>query len=98
GPVPASATSIDALVEWARSRKVARLRVEPDAPAEFAGVLEDRGFHPVSPVQPQASRILKLGPEADLLAAMRQGTRYNIRLAEKKGVTVDEGRDAAELE
>jgi lipid II:glycine glycyltransferase (peptidoglycan interpeptide bridge formation enzyme) len=98
GPVPARAASIDALVEWARSRKVAKLKVEPDAPAEFASVLQERGLHSVSAVQPPASRILTLGPEADMLAGMRQGTRYNIRLAEKKGVVVEEGRDAAELE
>jgi peptidoglycan pentaglycine glycine transferase (the first glycine) len=98
GPLPASATSVDALIEWARSRKVAKLRVEPDAPAELGAVLEERGFRSASPMQPPATRIVKLGPEAEVLAAMRPGTRYNIRLAEKKGVVIEEGCDAAELE
>ena len=32
GPVPATAASVGRLVEWARERKVARLRIEPEAP------------------------------------------------------------------
>src|ERR1700719_2560217 len=32
GPVPATAESIGALVEWARDAKIAKLRLEPEAP------------------------------------------------------------------
>ena len=32
GPVPATAEAVERLLEWARERKVARLRIEPEAP------------------------------------------------------------------
>ncbi|MGB4571544.1 MAG: peptidoglycan bridge formation glycyltransferase FemA/FemB family protein [Rectinemataceae bacterium] len=42
-------------------------------------------------VQPPDTVLLDLGPEeAEILAAMKPKWRYNIRLAEKKGVTVSE--------
>src|ERR1700674_2019828 len=44
GPVPATREAIEALVAWSRSRRFARLRVEPEAPAEFASVLRALGF------------------------------------------------------
>lgn len=58
-------------------------------PSSFAGPM----------VQPWATRVLDLtlSPDA-LLAGMKQKTRYNIRLAEKSGVTVARSRDSAALE
>lgn len=48
------------------------------------------GF-PVSATQPQDTIVVDVSQDDDaLLAAMHQKTRYNIRLAEKKGVTVQE--------
>lgn len=47
------------------------------------------GFAPGSALQPgQTLLIDTVQPRSELLAAMHQKTRYNIRLAEKKGVTV----------
>jgi lipid II:glycine glycyltransferase (peptidoglycan interpeptide bridge formation enzyme) len=43
-------------------------------------------------VQPPSTVLVELGEsEERLLAAMKPKTRYNVRLAEKKGVTVEEG-------
>lgn len=43
-------------------------------------------------IQPPRTILIDLRPTEDnILAAMKQKTRYNIRLAEKKGVTVREG-------
>jgi len=97
GPVPASAAAIDALIEWARAAKVAKLRIEPESPAEFAEVLAERGFVKVDPTQPEHTRILTLRPPDEMLATFKQGRRYNIRAGLRRGVTVEEGKDAAEL-
>ncbi len=46
-------------------------------------------LYPVQPVQPVRSIVLDLTPTEDaLLAAMKEKWRYNLRLAERKGVTV----------
>ena len=97
GPVPAGARQLEQLVEWARRRNLARLRVEPDAGPELSSVLRDLGFRPAPQVQPRHTMIVKLGSEEETLASFNRGTRYNIRLAAKRGVTVDEDADAAEM-
>lgn len=97
GPVPATAASIDALVAWARAAKVAKLRLEPEAPPAFAQVLTERGFMKVDPTQPEHTRIVTLRPPDELLATFKHGRRYNIRAGLRRGVKVDEGKDAAEL-
>lgn len=46
-------------------------------------------------IQPAATVIVDLRPDEDLiLAAMKPKTRYNVRLAERRGVTVEEGTAA----
>ena len=97
GPVPADRQALAGLVAWARQRGLARLRVEPEAGSELAPVLRELGFRPAPQVQPQYTMIVKLGSEEETLASISRGTRYNIRLAEKRGVTVVEGTDAEEL-
>jgi hypothetical protein len=98
GPVPATSEAIDALVDWSRRAKVARITVEPEAPMEFSEVMKERGFKAVPAAQPQYTRILELASPAEMLATFKQGRRYNIRAGERRGVVVEEGRDAAELE
>ena len=53
-------------------------------PAQFPGFV-----HGADPIQPRRTMVVSLeGSEEDWLARMKQKTRYNIRLAEKKEVVV----------
>jgi lipid II:glycine glycyltransferase (peptidoglycan interpeptide bridge formation enzyme) len=97
GPVPSTAESIDALVEWALAARIAKLRLEPEVPVKFADVLAERGFAKVEPTQPEHTRILTLRPADEMLATFKHGRRYNIRTGLKRGVVVEEGKDAEEL-
>jgi lipid II:glycine glycyltransferase (peptidoglycan interpeptide bridge formation enzyme) len=65
-------------------------RVEPSSVAEFQ--IPNSTFH-IPNRQPQHTLILDLTKtEEQLLSDMHSKTRYNIRLAEKKGVEVREGK------
>jgi hypothetical protein len=97
GPVPASVEAVDALVDWARSARMARLVVEPEGPAALADALAERHFTPASAIQPKHTRIVRLRQPDELLKTFRHGRRYNIRAGLKRGVVVREGKDAAEL-
>jgi len=97
GPVPASVEAIDQLVEWAHKAKVARLVIEPEASGPLRDIFKERGFVRTKPTQPQHTRILKLRLPAEMLPTFRHGRRYNIRAGERRGVVVEEGKDAAEL-
>lgn len=97
GPVPATVDAIDSLIEWSRGRRLARIIVEPEASEDFSQGLTARGFAQAAPIQPQHTRILQLGSPDDLLKTFKHGRRYNIRTGIKRGVVVDEGKDAAEL-
>ena len=98
GPVPATSEAVGALVEWASANRIARLTIEPEAPAAFGDVMRERGFSAATPVQPQHTRILKLAPPAEMLATFKHGRLYNIRTGEKRGVVIEQGKDAAVLE
>jgi len=97
GPVPATAAAIERLLEWARERKVTRLRVEPEAPPASGDELKALGFAATAPIQPQHSVIVKLRAPDDMLKTFRHGRRYNIRAGLRRGVVVEEGKHAAEL-
>ena len=77
------------------------LRVEPDfwQGTDEAKALEGSmdGFIPsFATVQPPRTILIPLdGSEEDLLARMNQKTRYNIRLSQKKDLTIEESNDAA---
>jgi lipid II:glycine glycyltransferase (peptidoglycan interpeptide bridge formation enzyme) len=94
--VPAGALA--ELVEWARGRGLARLRVEPEAGPQLADGLRAAGFRRTQDIQPRHTLIVPLAADSELMASFKPKTRYNIRLALKKGVQVEEGTDAAELE
>jgi lipid II:glycine glycyltransferase (peptidoglycan interpeptide bridge formation enzyme) len=86
----------------AYSRGAGMLKIEPRVwqdevpPEEWEALYRRHGCTP-SPdtIQPPRTIVIDLRPsEEEILAAMKQKTRYNIRLAEKKGVTVREGTAA----
>src|SRR5258708_3048150 len=85
GPVPASVEAIDALVEWARDAKIARLVVEPEAPVGLTDALTERGFSAVASIQPQHTRILHLRQPDEMLKTFKHGRRYNIRAGLRRG-------------
>ena len=90
GPVgPPSAALWAAIDAHARARRAVFLKVEPDAWQEEAPA-PPPGFR-ASPhsVQPPRTIVVDLRPDEEtILARMKQKTRYNIRLAARKGVTV----------
>lgn len=101
GPVFATAADHDspalwealtgALAETAAAARAVFTRIEPHQPLEVARHVPVRR---VASVQPSATHRIDLSrDEAALLAAMHPKTRYNIRLAERQGVTVESGGD-----
>ena len=73
-----------------RKRRAVFLKIEPDLwddqPSTFNVQHSTRSLHNIQP--PRTIVIDMRGTEEELLARMKQKTRYNIRLAEKKGITV----------
>ncbi len=93
---------VAALDQACRARRAIFLKLEPDLPDEpgCSALLSGLGFRP-SPhtVQPRRSLVVDLsGSEADVLARMKQKTRYNIGLAAKKGVTARPAQNPQDLE
>jgi len=96
--IPSLQVLLDAIQSLARKRRALALKIEPnaeDSPA-LAQRLRSLGFQP-SPqaVQPRRSLLVDLdGQPDDLLLRMKQKTRYNVRLAERRGVTIRPGDEA----
>ncbi|MDR3572954.1 MAG: peptidoglycan bridge formation glycyltransferase FemA/FemB family protein [Anaerolineaceae bacterium] len=80
-----------------RSKRAIFLKLEPDAwdPLESDFISQLHGFLPETrPIQPRRTIIIDLnGPEETWLERMKQKTRYNIRLAERKGILVRPVKD-----
>ena len=98
GPVPADRHALDSLAAWARAEGVASLRVEPDAGPELTAVLRELGYRPARAREPRHTLIVPLQDPEAMLASFKNKHRYNIRLALKRGVTVEETSDAGEME
>ncbi len=86
---------LDEVHQLCRSRGCIFLKIEPpveDDPTVRATIIQ-HGFQPQAPtIQPPRTIMIDLTLLEDaLLAGMKQKTRYNIRLAARKGVTVYEG-------
>jgi lipid II:glycine glycyltransferase (peptidoglycan interpeptide bridge formation enzyme) len=86
---------IDALDQTARSRGALALTIEPEltsTPENSARVTE-AGFAPGTvTIQPRRTLLVDItGDDDQVLTAMKSKTRYNIRLAARKGVIVRQG-------
>ena len=87
---------LDKLSDLTVTEKPIFLRIDPSVESYSEGFrLEDIGFQKVAwEIQPKTTQCLNLKvSEADLLHAMKPKTRYNINLAQRKGVVVEHGND-----
>lgn len=86
--------------EIAQAENAILFRFEPPVSTEqFSGLPETLGIKKVSSVQPQTTWVLNLKTsEEEILSQMKQKTRYNIRLAEKKKVHIRTSGNPKEAE
>ena len=87
------------LVDVARRDRAIFIKIDPDLNQADRSLLLDRGWrYSAEQIQFRNTMLLDLTrSEDDLLAAMKPKTRYNVRLAQKKGVTIRSG-DLGDLE
>ena len=71
--------------------------MEPEAPVEFGGELGRLGFRPAAAMHPTRTLIVPLRDDEAMMASFKPKHRYNIRLAQKRWIRVEEGADAEEL-
>ncbi|HMN12322.1 MAG TPA: peptidoglycan bridge formation glycyltransferase FemA/FemB family protein [Bellilinea sp.] len=96
-PSPEFWSSLDKLC---MQEKAIFLKVEPD---KFEGATDEirfrqRAGEPSASIQPRQTIIIDLSGDKDTwLSRMKQKTRYNIRLAEKKGIVVRQSNDIDEF-
>ncbi len=85
-----SRAEIETCIGFAREKRVSFIRLESLTHIPLEGLL----FYPVENRQPQYSWVVSLtSPTEELLDAMHEKTRYNIRLAERKGVAVKQEKN-----
>ena len=91
---------LDALVRLAANHHVLALKIEPEVvePSPLGEELRCRGWRDSLPVQMRSTIWVDLSSSEDaILARQKQKTRYNTRLAQRKGVNVSRGT-AGDLE
>jgi len=98
GPIGENWHSIlETSLDLCRKQKTIVLYVEPDCweDEHRINLAEIKGFTPSNiSIQPRRTIIISLkGTEESWLQRMKQKTRYNIRLAEKKGIVVEQSKD-----
>ncbi|HEY9076886.1 MAG TPA: peptidoglycan bridge formation glycyltransferase FemA/FemB family protein [Anaerolineaceae bacterium] len=93
GPVGQPSTAFwQSVDELCRMKRAVMIKIEPDAldgevTADSLGLTGEWRF--ADPVQPRRTVVIPLdGGEDKVLSRMKQKTRYNIRLAEKKEISV----------
>jgi len=85
------------IADVARRQRAIALKIEPELPddPQTADMLTGYGFRLGHTIQPRSTIVLDLVPEPDaILAQMKSKWRYNVRLSERKGVSVREGTRA----
>ncbi|MBV9278819.1 MAG: peptidoglycan bridge formation glycyltransferase FemA/FemB family protein [Chloroflexi bacterium] len=85
---------MEALAALARRWRIISLKIEPEVlgPGPVEGRLRELGLVPAAPVQMRSTIWVDLAaPEEEILGRQKQKTRYNTRLAARKGVTVRPG-------
>ncbi len=95
---PALQMLLEAIRPLARQQRAFCLKIEPDVEDDpaLAARLQALGFR-LSPqaIQPRRTLLVDLDAEPEeLLGRMKQKTRYNVRLAARKGVTIRRGDEA----
>ncbi len=94
------AHALETLAALARERKAVLVKVDPElAPDDAAPVLAHAGFRRGPDVQPVlATLVIDLGPDEDaIMKGLEKDTRWSVRQAPKRGVTVRAGGDDASL-
>jgi lipid II:glycine glycyltransferase (peptidoglycan interpeptide bridge formation enzyme) len=104
GPIVGDRSQLEAalakLATFARERRAIFLKVDPEIDADVgAGPLRAAGFRRAPDIQPVIATLeLDLGPEEDgLFAALEKDTRWSVRQAEKRGVSVRDAEGDADL-
>ena len=95
GPIAADRVqltgALEKLAALARERRAVFLKVDPEIDADFeAGALRAAGFSRAPDIQPVIATLeLDLAPEEDaLFAALEKDTRWSVRQADKRGVSI----------
>jgi lipid II:glycine glycyltransferase (peptidoglycan interpeptide bridge formation enzyme) len=87
---------LDALERRAHAGGGVVLRLEPNDRVgdEWRALFEGRGYQAGRAIQPEATQLLPIDLEPEALkASFKPKTRYNLNLAERKGVTVKGSKD-----
>lgn len=80
----------------ARAHRAIFLKISPPLPDQPPNhrKLHALGFEPASNIQPRTTLVVDLDADEEaLMADMKKNTRYNVRLASRRGVTVRRGED-----
>lgn len=91
GPIGDECAIFAELDQVCREERAIFIKVEPDIwePEAAQALAEQSGWIKTHPIQPRRTVIVSLnGSEEELLGRMKQKTRYNVRLAEKKGIEI----------
>lgn len=86
----AASALLEAIAAAGKRRRAIFLKIEPHRPDDEAvhARLRALGFRPGRTVQPRSTIVVDLDDDEAMLARMKPKTRYNVRLAGRRGVTV----------